>query len=156
MKAYLKIGMLLSVGLSIFLYNSPGFGEGAALSWETYNPLKDPAYRRPNTERSVSWDLILRLTQDYERVYSSDSRQSSQPRAESQPADYLNQHTASRSDPWGEMGSTGYLNYYGFYQSRYDPWLYNYQLNSPRLFWWSLIPLMNLNNFQNHNSNHHH
>lgn len=157
MKAPQKIGPLLSMGLLIFVCSSSASGEGVALSWKTYNPLKDPAYNnRQNTERTVSWDLIFRTAQDYERGYPSDSRQSSQLRADNQTAHYLNKSTESRSYPSVDMGSAGYYSYYGLYQSRYDPWLYNYQLNSPRLFWWSLIPLMNLDNFQNHNSNHHH
>lgn len=161
MKAPQKIGILFSISLSIFFCFSPAFGEGVALSWETYNPQKDPAYHRLKTERTVNWDLILRTTQEYERTYSPGSRQSSQPRLENQSALYRNQYAESRSYPSVDMSSAGYMNYYGFYPGRYDPWLHNYQLinyqlNSHRLFWWSLIPLMNLGNFQNHNSNYHH
>lgn len=155
MKAPQIVGILLSIGLVIVICFSPAFGEGVAINWETYNPQKDPAYR-PKTERTVSWDLILRMAQDYERSYSSDSRQSAQPRVENQSARYLNNSSESQVYSSVDTGSAGYLNYNGFYQSRYNPWLYNYQQYSPRLFWWSLIPLMNLNNFQNHNSNHHH
>lgn len=154
MKAPLKIGILLSICLGIFFYSSPSFGERVAISWETYNPQKDPAYR-PKTERKVSWDLIFRMVQDYERGYASGSRQSSQPRVETQSGRYLNNPFESRVYSSVDIGSAGYLNYNSFYQSRYHPWPYTYQQNSPRLFWWSLIPLMNLDNFQNQNSNHH-
>lgn len=153
MKAPQKIGILLSIGLIIFVYSSSASGEGAALSWETYSPQKDPAYR-PATEQTVRWDLILRTPQDFERAYSRESRQGSQPRAENQSARYLNDSSESRPYLSPDMGYAGYQNYYGFYRGRYDPWLYAYRPNSPRLFWWSLIPLMNLDNFQNHNSKH--
>ena len=155
MKAPQKISILLIIGLGIFIYSSPSLGEGVAISWETYNPQKDPAYR-PTAERTVSWVLILKMAQDYERLYASDARQSSQPRVETQSARYLNNFSESRVYSSVDIGSAGYLNYNSFYENRYHPWLYSYQQNSPRLFWWSLIPLMNWDNFQGQNSKHHH
>jgi hypothetical protein len=153
MKAPQKIGMLLSIGLMVFVCASSASGEGAALSWETYRPQKDPAYR-PAIERTVNWELILKATQDFERLSSRESRQGSQLRAENQSDRYLNDSSESRPYPSPDLGFDGYLNYYGFYGGRYDPWLYSYQPYSPRLFWWSLIPLMNLDNFKNHSSKH--
>jgi hypothetical protein len=138
----LKKNVFFAVAAAVLLLTHLGETGAASAATDQYDPRRDPNYTRAAFETApINWDAIWGLVREFEarsHVNAARPLPSSQ-FAVPQPWHYVQESFSPGATP--PLSSAAYGAPYGGPSYGYDPWVPAWWGTSPRIPWWSLIPL---------------
>lgn len=138
----LNTNVPIAVTAAVLLLTHLGEAGVASAAKDQYDPRRDPNYSREASQTApIHWEAVWGLVREFEaRSYQSmDRRQPSSQFVVPQPWHYVQESFSPGAMP--PLSGSAYGGPYGGQPYGYGPWFPGWWETSPRIPWWSLIPL---------------